>query len=100
MKNMREPLDNEILFTDCKDTLNPEKYCEGVWALKTNDNNTYSSLKFHTERGGDVEQRVIKSLHKIQPATILGIAQHMTEEWRVASRRAGRASLPPWLGVV
>ena len=53
MKNTREPLDNEILFTDCKDTLNPEKYCEGVWALKTNDNNTYSSLKFHTERGGD-----------------------------------------------
>tara|TARA_B110000003_G_C16190682_1_gene355278 strand:- start:216 stop:455 length:240 start_codon:yes stop_codon:yes gene_type:complete len=53
MKNIREPLDNEILFTDCKDTLNPEKYCEGVWALKTNDNNTYSSLKFHTERGGD-----------------------------------------------
>ena len=53
MKNIREPLDNEILFTDCKDTLNHEKYCEGVWALKTNDNNTYSSLKFHTERGGD-----------------------------------------------
>ena len=53
MKNTRESLDNEILFTDCKDTLNPEKYCEGVWALKTNDNNTYSSLKFHTERGGD-----------------------------------------------
>lgn len=53
MKNIREPLDNEILFTDCKDTLEPEKYCEGVWALKTNDNNTYSSLKFHTERGGD-----------------------------------------------
>ena len=53
MKHTREPLDNEILFTDCKDTLNPEKYCEGVWALKTNDNNTYSSLKFHTERGGD-----------------------------------------------
>ena len=53
MKNIREPLDNEILFTDCKDTMNPEKYCEGVWALKTNDNNTYSSLKFHTERGGD-----------------------------------------------
>jgi len=53
MKKAREPLDNEILFTDCKDTLNPEKYCEGVWALKTNDNNTYSSLKFHTERGGD-----------------------------------------------
>ena len=53
MKNIREPLDNEILFTDCKDTLNPEKYCEGVWALKTNDNNTYSCLKFHTERGGD-----------------------------------------------
>ena len=53
MKNTREPLDNEILFTDCKDTLNPEKYCEGIWALKTNDNNTYSSLKFHTERGGD-----------------------------------------------
>ena len=55
MKNTREPLDNEILFTDCKDTLDPEKYCEGVWALKTNDNNTYSSLKFHTERGGDPE---------------------------------------------
>ena len=53
MKNAREPLDNEILFTDCKDTLNPEKYCEGVWAMQTNDNNTYSSLKFHTERGGD-----------------------------------------------
>ena len=53
MKNTREPVDNEILYTDCKDTLNPEKYCEGVWALKTNDNNTYSSLKFHTERGGD-----------------------------------------------
>ena len=53
MNRTREPLDNEILFTDCKDTLNPEKYCEGVWALKTNDNNTYSSLKFHTERGGD-----------------------------------------------
>ena len=53
MKNTREPLDNEILFTDCKDTLNPEKYCEGVWAMQTNDNNTYSSLKFHTERGGD-----------------------------------------------
>ena len=53
MKNSREPLENEILFTDCKDTLEPEKYCEGVWALKTNDNNTYSSLKFHTERGGD-----------------------------------------------
>ena len=53
MKNTREPLDNEILFTDCKDTLNPEKYCAGVWAMKTNDNNTYSSLKFHTERGGD-----------------------------------------------
>ena len=53
MKKTREPLENEILFTDCKDTLSPEKYCEGVWALKTNDNNTYSSLKFHTERGGD-----------------------------------------------
>ena len=53
MKNTREPLDNEILFTDCKDTLNPEKYCAGVWAMKTNDNNTYSSLKFHTKRGGD-----------------------------------------------
>ena len=53
MNRTIEPLDNEILFTDCKDTLNPEKYCEGVWALKTNDNNTYSSLKFHTERGGD-----------------------------------------------
>ena len=53
LKEIREPLDKEILFTDCKDTLDPEKYCEGVWALKTNDNNTYSSLKFHTERGGD-----------------------------------------------
>ena len=53
LKEIREPLDKEILFTDCKDTLDPEKYCEGVWALKTNDNNTYSSLKFHAERGGD-----------------------------------------------
>ncbi len=28
------------------------------------------------------------------------VAAQATEEARVASRRAGRASLPPWLGVV
>ena len=55
LKEIREPLDREILFTDCKDTLDPDKYCEGVWALKTRDHNIYSSLKFHTERGGDPE---------------------------------------------
>jgi hypothetical protein len=53
MKNIREPLDNEILFTDCKDTMNLEKYCEGVWGLRSRDGGIYSSLKFHTERGGD-----------------------------------------------
>lgn len=53
MKNSREPLENEILFTDCKDTLEPEKYCEGVWGLRSRDGGIYSSLKFHTERGGD-----------------------------------------------
>ena len=51
--NEREPLDREILFTDCKNTLYPEKYCEGVWGLRSLDNGIYSSLKFHTERGGD-----------------------------------------------
>ena len=51
--NKREPLTDELLLMDYKRTLCPEKYCEGIWALKTRDGNTYSSLKFHTERGGD-----------------------------------------------
>lgn len=37
-----------------------------------------------------MEQRVIKSLHKIQPATILGIAQHITEEWRPVAKVVAR----------
>jgi hypothetical protein len=48
-----EKLSREMLFTDCKDTLDPEKYCEGVWGLRSLDGGIYSSLKFHTERGGD-----------------------------------------------